>query len=322
MGRHLAESAMSELNVEAVSIAPGTLHPDRRSVIGGSDIAAIVGESAYKTALDVALEKTGRFTTIMTPIMERGLLFEPVFPGYLAREYPGYRIHKANAFLVDRQRRSGCHPDYLMEDPVEPGVINVQCKVIGRRNWELGGGKPHFDHELQTLWEGMHLAAYLGQDYRFGLLAYLVIDQNDTVLELSRPIERHAEAEGKLLEAADQFWAIIDAGKLPAADYRRDSDAVRLIYPPDKAVPVPLDLTGDNRLPGLLEQREKAKATERAAVAESKAIDVEIVEKLKGAELALADGWKITRKMTHHAERLQAAYDYPDMRITRIKEKA
>ena len=52
------------------------------------------------------------------------------------------------------------------------------------------------------------------------------------------------------------------------------------------------------------------------------AVEAELVEKLNGAELALAPGWKITRKIQHRPERLVKAGDFPVLRITRLKEDA
>lgn len=308
--------------VEAIPVAPGALHPDRNKVIGGSDIGAIAGAGAYKTALQVALEKTGRSAPRTRPEMDRGLMFEPVFPGYLQRRYRGHRIVKANTFLVDRARRTGCHPDFLMEDPLEPGAINVQAKVIGRHYWELNDEKPLLEHQLQALWEGMHLSAYLGADrFRHSLLAYLVISNSDAVLEMSDPIEPHPEAEARLLAAADGFWAMLDAGELPAADYDQDGDLVKLLYPPSDALP-PLDLNRDNRIRLLCEKYVALGHVISDTKAVQDSIKNEITEKLGGATLAWCDGWKITNKLTHRSAYSVEATSYPRLLVSRPKEAA
>ena len=83
---------------------------------------------------------------------------------------------------------------------------------------------------------------------------------------------------------------------------------------------MPLDLSTDNRVQEILAQREQWKAAEKGAKAAADAIDAELVEKLDGAELAIAPGWRITRKMQHRNEHIVPASDFPVLKITKQKE--
>jgi putative phage-type endonuclease len=76
----------------------------RRSGIGGSDVAAILGLSRWKTPLDVFLDKTGQ--GIEQPESEPmiwGTLLEPVILAEFSRRY-GVRVEKPTAILRDEQR--------------------------------------------------------------------------------------------------------------------------------------------------------------------------------------------------------------------------
>lgn len=306
------------MTVERHAIPPGMrLHPLRSKYLTASDIAAAAGEDSYKSALELFLEKTGqKLPAGENALMRRGRWFEAAAIEALRERYPRHRIMRPRVFLTDPETRLGATPDALLEDPEHPDIlINCQIKTIAQPVFEKWLGQPPRGYLLQVTAESMLL------DAGFGLLAVLVVSTFDAELEIFE-VPRHPRAEAEIRKIAAEFWDRIATGRMPAPDYARDAELIRELYPPRKDIPVPLDLTGDNFLPGLLEARETLKAAQKAAVADCDAIEAEIVEKLHGAELALTDGWKITRKMQHRDEYTVQAADFPVMRIARLKEQA
>jgi hypothetical protein len=90
------------------------------------------------------------------------------------------------------------------------------------------------------------------------------------------------------------------------------------MHPPRDDVPVPLDLTGDNRLYQVLEDRARYKANIKLYEAAVKELDAEIVHKLDGATLATLPGWKITNKITHRSEYTVKATSFPRLLCTAL----
>lgn len=289
---------------------------DRAPLLTASDMGAAAGHDPYKSRLHLHLEKAGLVPPPEeTALMKRGRILEPAAVEYIREQFAGWKVLRPKVLLIDRDHRIGATPDLLIEDPAEPGIINCQIKVIGRPTFEGWGDQPPVQYMLQVATENMLL------DARTGMLAVLVLSAYDAHLE-TFPVERHAAAEAKIIELAAAFWDRIDKGLLPPVDYERDADLIDSLYPPDPAKPTPLDLASDNRIYQLLEEREHHKAAEKAAVAACDTIDAEIVEKLAGSTLALANGWKITRNLTHRKTYTVPAKDYPVLRIARTTEEA
>jgi predicted phage-related endonuclease len=285
------------------------LHPDRPLYLTASDLAAAAGISAWKTPLQLHLEKTGqRPPPAETPPMKRGRLMEPVVEAYFREQHPHGNLYDPRVMIVDRELRLGATPDRVWEHEGE--LVNVQLKVVGLPAFERWEGVPPADYQVQVACEAMMLGAARS------VLAVLVIAHFEAELHTFDQ-DRHADAEQRIIELAGSFWRRIDNRLPPPADYMAEPELVRELHPPDPDAPVPLDLTGNNRIIELLDTREGLKAAVKTASAELDAIDAEIIEKLGGAQLATAPGWKISRKIQHRAQYTVAEKDIPVMRITK-----
>jgi predicted phage-related endonuclease len=306
-----------KLNVEQrVIITREQWLADRQPLLTASVMGAAAGLDPYKSRLHLHLEKAGLVPPQEeTPLMKRGRILEGAAIEYIYEAFPGWKVMRPKVLLVDREHRIGGTPDLLIEDPDEPGIINCQIKVVGRPTFESWDGEPPAAYQLQVATENMLL------DARTGMLAVLVLSAYDAHLE-TFPIPRHAKAEAKVLEIATEFWDRVDRGVLPPVDYDRDAETVARIYPPDPAKTEPLDLTSDNRIYLLLEDRDRLKAVEKDAVAKCEAIDAELIEKLAGSTYAVANGWKNTRLMAHRKEYTVKAAEYPVLRVARTTEAA
>lgn len=285
----------------------------RQRYLGASEIGAAFGLDEYKSPLRLWAEKRGMVPDQPeTSVMRRGLLFEAAAIEYLKFAHPDWTIERPGLFWFDDETRLSCTPDALVK--VDGEHVNVQIKTISLPRFERWDGRPPMNYQLQVVQENL----LTGADR--GILAVLVVSAHDAFLE-EFAIPRHQAMERHIVAAAKEFWAAVDEARPPAADYRRDADTIASLFPPDPDAPVPLDLSGDNRIGAILLKRERMKYLQKAAKERCEALDAELVEKLNGAELALAPGWKITRKMRHRPEHVVKAVDYPALDVRRLKEE-
>ncbi len=196
----------------------------RRRGIGGSDIAAVMGLSRWRSPLDVYLDKIGAAPEREeSEAMAWGTALEPV----IAAEYErrtGRRVQRVNAILQ--------HPDHpwalanidrLQTDHERGrGVLEVKnTGYFGGRGWD-GDNVPD-EYMLQLQW-------YLWiTDLEWGSFAALVGG--------NRLIMRDTERDDELCEAmciaAGRFWREhVEAGVPPSPDGSDASaDALRTMYP-------------------------------------------------------------------------------------------
>jgi len=129
-------------------------------------------------------------------------------------------------------------------------------------------------------------------------------------------VPRHPVAEDRILQAVADFWRDIDAGRIPQPDFSRDGALIRAMHnttTPGKTV----DLRSDNRLPSLLEERERLRERIRAAKDEEERIENEIRDKLSDAEVALVTGWRLTCKEITRKEHVVKETKFRQLRATR-----
>ncbi|KFX64034.1 endonuclease [Burkholderia sp. K24] len=216
----------------------------RRAGIGGSDAAASVGLSPYKSQLELWLEKTGRDAGLARP--DPGDTTEPVYWGTLLEpivataytQQTGNRVRKVNAVLQ--------HPTIAFmlanldrEIVGVPGLQILECKTAGEfgaRLWR--DGVPEYvqlqvQHQLAVT--GKHAAD----------VAVLLCGQQLVV----HRIERDDELIARLIPLEAQFWQYVTSDTPPPADGSESADrALRCLYPGNTAVTV--DFTDDRNLSG------------------------------------------------------------------------
>jgi hypothetical protein len=81
-----------------------------------------------------------------------------------------------------------------------------------------------------------------------------------------------------------------------------------------------LDLTNDNLLPSLLDERAALKAGIEANQKRLKEIDAEIAAKLGGEEEAVTSGWKLTNKIQIRKEHVVKETIFSVLRATRTEK--
>lgn len=286
----------------------------RANDLTASDIGAAVGLDPYKTPLKLYAEKTGLLMPDGdNPQMRRGRWLEAAVLEAIREEHPDWEVRPAKVYLRDGALRLGASPDAIAATD-EPGVTNIQCKVVARPTYETKWADgPPMHYQLQTLTEGMLLDA--ARSY----VAALVIDTYTAELYLHR-VNRHAAAELRVREIAAEFWSNVATGKRPAVDYSQDAETVKAMFPqsvPEKVI----DLSADNRLPQLLLERGIAQAAIKEHERELAVIDAEIIDKLGDAEQAVLPGWKITWKTQNRKAYTVAEGTSRPLRVTKIDEE-
>ena len=226
---------------------------NRVDFIGGSDVAAILGLSPYKTAVDIWLEKTGQ-TTIQSTSM--AMRFGQFAEEFIAREYvraTGQAVAPYEEAFIDQDHPylAGHIDRFIL--PKEGGLFNstnmlsvqklLECKTanpFAQQEWgDVGTDSVPLPYLVQCLWylmltgcESADLAVLFGNsDFRI------------------YTIGRDAEVERALKERACHFWqCYIQTGIAPPAANEADC---RTLF--QKAIPSKIQEADQNDL-DLLDQ--------------------------------------------------------------------
>jgi hypothetical protein len=225
--------------------------------------------------------------------MRRGRLLEPVAIQIIREERPTWEIaHNAaeNIYYRDPARRLGATPDVIVTDP-QRGLGVIQIKSVEastyRRKW-LVDGEPEVPLwiALQTSLEAHLVGA------SWAVVAPLVVSYG-----LNMPLIEVPLVDGVIDAMADraaEFWRMVDEEREPTADYARDGGLIDRLYPRhDEGEEV--DLTADNRIPALIQNRSILQGQIKAAQSAVEEIDAEVKAKMGVATVAhIAGGQRIT----------------------------
>jgi len=280
----------------------------RRLDITASRLPALFGLHPYLSLpqlADIMRGSTGTGTASVpdSPAMRRGRILEPAVAAALAEERPELPpLVKATTYHRVPEWRLGCTPDYLCGDD---GL--VQCKTVSSHQWQAWHGKIPTGYVIQTLCEMMVTGR------AWGLLAVLEVSPSYPLHVVEVP--RHAAAERRILDAVADWWRSFDAGDLagtaPSAQIEADLD--------DGSY---RDLSGDNELPPLLDERAALKATTSGAEKRLKEIDYVIKNRMGTAARGWLPGWNISFATQHRREVLIPAKDIRTLRVRAVDDAA
>lgn len=256
---------------------------ERRKGIGGSDVAAIMGVSPWKSAASVYLDKIGEF-----PLEDNDS--ERMRIGRDLEEYVAQRFVEATGKKVRRNNHMLYHDDYqfILAD-IDREIVGensiLECKTTNsycKSQWEY---EAPLHYQLQC----QHYMLVTGAERCY--IACLIGNEAFTY----HVIERDAEAMSALLSIEKDFWMnYVEAGQLPPPDGSEDySEALRKMYPGCNDESVELSSRASNNIARLDVLNEEIK--ERKA--EVELLKQEIQLEMKDAELAYSiDGRKVTYK--------------------------
>jgi len=241
--------------------------------------------------------------------MRRGRIFEAAVAAAIAEERPEWTLEKATTYHRIPSLRIGCTPDYFATStlPKEPGRGIIQIKTAAPRVWERWQGRAPLPYIIQTLTEAVVC------DCAWAWLVIMVMSDSYPTHYFAVP--RHAEAEQRIVAAAAEWWREFDSGALPgtaagATELAGDFDDGSWI-----------DLSQDNALPAILDERQSLKATTSEAERRLKELDYEIKNRMGRASRGWLPGYNISFATQHRKEVLLPARDIRVLRVRAVDEQ-
>lgn len=215
-----------------------TVTPNRRHFIGGSDIAAVMGLSPYKTPVDIWLEKTGRRAPTEPEEKQarrwaRGKKLEPFIVDMVIdrlRE-DGHTVElleRNRYYQVPDQPQFRCEIDFeLMLDGEH---INGDCKSVhgfARKKWgEEETDEVPIEYAAQFLWG-------LGITGRRRCLVAALIGLDDVAIYW---VEHDSSIIQGMVARATQFWDECIVGDTMPDPITFDD--IKALYPLDNGQPI------------------------------------------------------------------------------------
>jgi putative phage-type endonuclease len=181
---------------------------ERRTGIGSSDIAAVVGASPWAGPLDIWLDKQG----LASPFLQNeAILWGDLLEDPIAREY-ARRTSQSIARPEGTIRRKDrpwmlCHPDRIIVGKSK----GLECKNRGLRQAHRYGEGPQDCQEEEICQAAWCMACTDCEEWD---VAVLLGGQELRIFTL----ERDLELEGMMIEAGDRFWDLVQRKVLPPVD--------------------------------------------------------------------------------------------------------
>lgn len=236
----------------------------RAKGIGGSDVAAIMGISAYKSPLEVWLEKTGKVPPADLSDNEKvewGTRLEQVIANKFAEEHPNLKVLRKNCTMrsVDRPWALANIDRELRGEG--RGILEVKTAGLRSEDQWVFGPPAYYLTQVQ------HYLSVTGWDYAY--VAVLIGGQEYREYR----IERDEEDIAAIDKAVDEFWnEYVMKGVMPKMTGKgRESQALTAFYPEGEGV----EYVSDMDMPILAERVELGRQI-KALEERKKLIDNEI----------------------------------------------
>jgi len=287
----------------------------RQADVTASTVGALFGAHEFVSPFGLFALKAGlakEDVEASSPVIERGELLEPVALELLRRRFPDLRFARGTSYYRDGARRIGATPDaFCWEADRGLGVVQIKSvePSIFRRKWidEQGEIAPPVWVALQAIVEarltGARWAAVAPMRIGFGIEIDLL------------PVELHDRHWRRVCEVVADFWRRVEANEPYPPDYGRDGALIARLNPIRDDAP-PKDLSGDNELPALLDERAALTASAKAAKERLDAIKAEIIHKLGECSTGYcADGRMIVRKIQTRKEHVVKASTFEVLNV-------
>lgn len=274
----------------------------RSRTIGGSEVAALFGVHPFMTTYSLWAEKAGKISQLTeeTPPMRRGRHLESVAVKILREERPHWQVTAnpvpGGKFYRDLGLGISCTPDAFATDPDREGFGIVQIKSVEpsvfRSRWRAEDGEvePPLYVAVQAIQE-----AYL-TGASWAVVAPLVIGFGIDMPLLEVPL--HVGLIESIKARASDFWGLVESGQAPDPDYGRDGEVIAKLFNADQGTEI--DLSHDNHLPILIDEREILKAEIKERQVRCAEIETEFKAKIGDHAVAhLANGRRVTWKTQH-----------------------
>jgi len=275
---------------------PATWHAYRRRDVTASVAAALFGVHPFVTPFELYALKSGALAADpeVTGPMRRGTLLEPVAVQLLAEKRPRWRLwHNTGAaqrYYRDGPSRIGATPDVIARrDGGKIGAVQLKSvePSVFRRRWFNDDGE--LEAPLYVAIQAIVEATMLGGEW--AACGALVIG-HDVDMHIAE-VPLHGGVYDRLVELSADFWRRIAERDPPPADYGRDGETIANLYASDNGTEI--DLSRDNRIGELLDERERLKGQIAECERAVAAVDAEITDKLGAHERAYVPGWSLAR---------------------------
>lgn len=285
----------------------------RKQDVTASAVAALFDIHPYISRQQLAermrgTSDAGTSTPPDNSSMRRGRILEPGVAVAVQEEKPHWTLARATTYHRLPQHRLGATPDYFIESrgPGEMGRGVLEIKTTSPQRWEEWHATPPLAYVLQTLVQLMCC------DCAWGCIATMVTSNSLPVYYTA--VRRHALAEERILSAVAQWWRDFDSGALPGA-----AEAAGLSEMLDDGSSI--DLSADNELPALLDERALLKGCVAAEEKRLGEIDHQIKTRIGKARTGWLPGWQLSYATSHRKETILPARDIRTLRVRRIQEE-
>lgn len=203
----------------------------RRTGIGGSEIAALVGEDAFSSPFDVWLSKTQGWVKPSNPDMERGTFLESGIAGWYAHR-TGSTLVEMGAFVHPTNTILRCTPDrFEVVSDETLRLVSIKSPRRGDAWGKAGTDDVPPGYLLQLQWEHAVCSShtFLTPDMRLAAL----VDGDLRIYKTKADLEIQAW----LLDYAQQWWTRhVVGGVQPPLDGSSEANRwLRSRFPRDTA---------------------------------------------------------------------------------------
>lgn len=282
----------------------------RAQHIGGSEVAALFGESPYGSPYQFWHTKAGNIPPADLSDNERvqaGTFMEPAIAAWAAAKW-GVNLQKFQGYAVhDTVQGMGCTPDYWEpEQRILVQIKNVDGFVFRDKEnpskiWEAEG-EVLTDAPLHILLQVQHELACTGFE-----TAWLVVCVGGNTM-YRMEITRRPATIAKLEQAVAAFWQSVRDGKEPPVDYTSDYQTIAALYG-DTVPKKKIDLSTNNRAHEVAAAYLRGHAMEAEGNAIKQAAKAELITLLGDAEIATIGDFiaKATRVKENKGKKITAA---------------
>lgn len=287
----------------------------RRQDVTASDIAAVCGVHPTRSALQVWSDKFMATDQGDNAMMRRGRWLEDAVIFAMRERFPAWTISKPGLYVRSASLRIGATPDAIGSNGMNDRFV-IQCKVVARSVFEGWDDAAPLHYQLQVVTE----SKLMYPKAAMGLLAVLVIGEFSAELEVFEiPILDEAWERAKAGVAA--WWADVNAGRKPRADYTKDGEVIARLYKSEDFGAPPVDLSSDNRLADICAEYQMLGGQQKVIEEQRKAYKAEIVEKLAGRPKAVCGPYKISNTTVEKGEYIVKASSHDRLTISIPKGK-
>lgn len=286
-------------------MTPNTI--DRTKIIGGSDIAAVMGLSRWKTPLSLWAEKTGRIQNDLSN-------FEAAEIGTELEEYVSRKFTKKTGIPLRVDNRTFKHPEYeYMVVHIDRWVIKQDavfeaktCSAYKEKEW--AGEDIPTEYVLQLNWA----LGIVGK--KIGYIAVLIGGQKF----IYKQIEFDLGLFEKQVAAAKNFWESFVLLDLAPVAQAGDSETLFEMFPQSEANGLRFEGKDAEALNHLIEERTGGLESINHAKEELEKIDAQIKQYLGPAESGETDEYRVTWKTQNRKEYVVKANSF---RVLNCKKK-